>query len=136
MGEYNDSKYLTFIKEGKKIIEHFQDNCSPNNINLIKINNTCKFDNKYTHGGYRCGKDLKWDYSKCFPSYCDIGYIFDNKNKKCVKDQCYVIAAKIFKKFFILFILIILIVGFSLSFYIYKKFKYFEQKTDFNIGLI
>jgi hypothetical protein len=137
LGEYNDSKYLTFIKEGKKIIEHFKDNCSPNNINLIKINNTCKFDNKYTHGGYRCGKDLKWDYSKCFPSYCDIGYIFDNKNKKCVKDQCYVIVAKkMFKKFFILFILIILIVGFSLSFYIYKKFKYFEQKTDFNIGLI
>ena len=136
-GSYNDSKYSTFIKEGKKIIKYFKEYCSPNNINLIKINSTCKFGNSYTHGGHGCGNDKKWNYSTCIPSYCDEGYTFDTKNRKCIKDKCYELGRSIFRKYYIAFILIVLFVGFLLCYYIYKKFKYFEKNTsDYNTKLI
>ena len=136
-GGFNDSRYNTFIKEGKKIIEYFKDNCSPNNMNLIKINSSCKFENKYTHGGNGCGNNQKWNYSNCSPSYCDEGYVFDNKNKKCIIDKCYEVGRKSFRNTFIVFILIVLIFGFLLCFYVYKKFITFEKNvSDFNTNLI
>ena len=67
----------------------YKTNCNPNNKKLLKLTNECDktFKNKYTHGGYECGNDKKWS-TKCVASYCDIGYIFDHEQNKCVADGC------------------------------------------------
>ena len=50
------------------------------------LNTECdkNFD-KYTKGGYECGKNGKWS-DKCKPFYCHKNYYFDYVNQKCVKD--------------------------------------------------
>lgn len=85
----DEESYEKFRKKAKKILDHFKTDCNPNNQNLIKISENCdnKFGNKYTHGGYQCGEDGKWK-DICVPSYCDPGYLFDKKKKKCVRDKC------------------------------------------------
>ena len=84
--DYSDSKYQLFIDEAKKIFSKYDTQCNYNNMNLLKISEYCKFDwDKHLHGGYDCGQDRKWNYRLCVPSYCDKGYIFDNKEKKCKK---------------------------------------------------
>ena len=88
--DYSDSKYQLFIDEAKKIFSKYDTQCNYNNMNLLKISEYCKFDwDKHLHGGYDCGQDRKWNYRLCVPSYCDKGYIFDNKEKKCKKDLCF-----------------------------------------------
>ena len=86
----NDDNYNRFIEKSKEIFNKYEEECSKNNKNLIKVDKDCnnKFGNKYTHGGYECGDDGKWNKNICVPSYCDPGYFFNQKKKKCVKDIC------------------------------------------------
>ena len=86
---FDEDTYDRFIKESKNIFEKFKTECNPNNKNLVKVSEECdkEFKYNYIHGGYECGDDGKWS-KKCIPSYCDIGYLFDQKNKKCIKDIC------------------------------------------------
>ena len=57
--------------------------------NVINFIEECdaSFKNNYTHGGYACKDDGTWD-TVCVAAYCDMGYRFDQKRKKCVKDVC------------------------------------------------
>ena len=71
-------------------MEKYKTECNPNNKNLILLDSECdkSFDNNYTHGGYECGSDGKWDKTHCVASTCELGYIFDHLNKSCVVDYC------------------------------------------------
>jgi hypothetical protein len=76
--------YDSFAEEANKIFAD-KNKCYKNNV--IKFSEECQFKNNYTHGGYQCGEDGTWS-NVCVPAYCDMGYRFDQKNKKCVKDVC------------------------------------------------
>ena len=86
--EYDDTLYEKFIDKAKKIFEKYNKdgNCNKDNKNLKMLNTECdkNFD-KYTKGGYECGKNGKWS-DKCKPFYCHKNYYFDYVNQKCVKD--------------------------------------------------
>ena len=92
--KYNDSYYDKFIDKALEIFDKYnkQKKCNKNNL-LIKFDpndmKTCyKFKNdEHAHGGYQCNENGTWS-DICSPYYCDIGYIFDNYNKKCIKDIC------------------------------------------------
>ena len=79
------SNYQVFIDEAKKIFEKFKTKCNPKNKKLVLVNSECdnKFGNSYTHGGFECGEDGKWN-NNCVASYCDAGYVFNYKENKCV----------------------------------------------------
>ena len=72
-----------------KILNNYKNKCNPNNSKLFLIKSECdkSFGNNYTHGGYKCGKDGKWE-EKCIATYCDIGYIFDHNKQQCIIDVC------------------------------------------------
>ena len=86
----NVDNYDKFVGVAKKILEKYKTECNPNNKNLILLDSECdkSFDNNYTHGGYECGSDGKWDKTHCVASTCELGYIFDHLNKSCVVDYC------------------------------------------------
>ena len=86
---FDMSTYQLFINKSKMIFEKYKTDCNPNNKNLVKVTEECdnKFGNNYTHGGYECGSNGKWT-NKCVASYCDMGYFFNQKTKKCIKDIC------------------------------------------------
>ena len=83
--EFNDDTYFLFIKESLSIFNN-ANKCYPNNV--LKFSDDCHFENDYTHGGYACNKnDGTWS-NTCVKAYCNLGYSFDNKKNKCVKDIC------------------------------------------------
>ena len=86
---YSDETYEKFIKIVKDIHKKYKTNCNPKNKKLVKVSSECDkyFDNNYTHGGYECGDDGIWS-NKCVISYCDLGYIFDYNENRCIKDFC------------------------------------------------
>ena len=86
---YDDSKYQDFINEAKKIFKKYETQCNPKNKNLLLINNKCYFLGNHLHGGFPCDKNGFWNKNKCVPSYCDIGYIYNKTENKCVKDFCF-----------------------------------------------
>ena len=81
--------YDIFVNKSFEIINKYKKECNPNNTKLVLVSKNCdgKFGNKYTHGGYKCGENGVWS-DKCVASYCDIGYIFDYVNNKCIVDIC------------------------------------------------
>ena len=87
---FDEEKYDRFIHRATEILNQYKNECNPNNKNLIKISEKCdnKFGNKYTHGGYECGQNGKWNNTNCVASYCDPGYLFNKKIKKCIRDIC------------------------------------------------
>ena len=91
--DYSDDLYDKFIKEGLKIHQklNIDNQCNKKNDRLFLHNDKCKYINGdlYTHGGYKCGKDNTWDTSKCEPYYCEIGYYFDQIQKKCIENCKY-----------------------------------------------
>ena len=101
---FKDNNYDVFINEAIKIINEYKIKCNANNKKLVLVTNECegKFENKYTHGGYICGDDGLWT-DKCVPSYCDIGYAFNHKNKKCLKRKKNI-------KIYIIYVLIVIII--------------------------
>ena len=86
---YSNENYQDFIKIAKDIHGKYKTECNPKNKKLVKVSSECDkyFNNSYTHGGYECGDDGKWS-DNCVASYCDLGYIFDYLEEKCVKDYC------------------------------------------------
>ena len=86
---YSNKNYQDFIKIAKDIHEKYKKQCNPKNKKLVKVSRECDkyFNNNYTHGGYECGDDGKWS-NKCVASYCNLGYMFDYLEEKCVKDNC------------------------------------------------
>ena len=87
--KFDESVYDMFINESLKIFERYKIECNSKNKKLVLVSSECdgSFKNKYTHGGYECGDNGLWS-KKCVPSYCDIGYIFDHKEHKCIIDIC------------------------------------------------
>ena len=61
--------------------------CNSKNDILFLDDDKCSIidGNIYAHGGYKCGSDNKWNTSDCEPNYCDLGYYFDQIQKKCIK---------------------------------------------------
>ena len=85
---YKDNKYDLFINEAKNIFNKYKTKCNPSNKKLVLISDLCngKFENEYTHGGYKCGESGLWS-NFCIPSYCDEGFVFNQKLKKCLKRE-------------------------------------------------
>ena len=86
----NADNYNKFVSFAKKILEKYKTECNPNNKNLILLDSECdkSFGNNYTHGGYECGSDGKWNKTQCVASACELGFIFDHVSKSCVVDYC------------------------------------------------
>ena len=87
--EVDEDNIDNFIDKGKEIFEKYKNKCNPNNENIVLVSKDCdgKFDNKYTHGGFKCGENKEWS-TICKASYCDIGYILDEQKNKCIVDIC------------------------------------------------
>ena len=90
---YSDDIYNDFIQEGLKIHKKFnEDNyCNSKNQKLLLHDEICKNIQGYehAHGGYKCNNENIWDKTQCYPYYCDIGYYFDQLQKKCIQDCSY-----------------------------------------------
>ena len=89
---YTDDKYDIFIEKAKEIFKKYNEEgkCNPNNTRLVFDNDTqcLQFnDDKYAHGGYKCGSDGKWS-SLCQKYYCDLGYYYNIYKGKCMRDYC------------------------------------------------
>ena len=89
--EYQDDYYNRFITEAKEIFKKYNKDmeCNPNNTLLFY--ETAECDSKleeHGHGGYICNEDGEWDTNNCVLKYCDVGYVLDVINKKCIKDPC------------------------------------------------
>ena len=84
-----DRYYSLYIDKALKTLKKYETHCNPYNKKLVKVTNECDytFKNDYTHGGYECGDDGYWS-TKCVASYCDLGYIFDYAQGKCIIDYC------------------------------------------------
>ena len=134
---YNDQLYENFVAEAKKIFKKYESHCNPNNTYLNFLNENCSFDDIHLHGGYKCGKDGKWNET-CVPFYCDENYYFEPVSQKCVllkenkKDDnddnsVYIII------FCILGALIIIIIIVLVVLYRSGKIKFCKKKEiDFN----
>ena len=124
---FNDFNYNKFVNHSKFIFERYKKYCNPNNKRLILVTKDCDkfFDDKFTHGGYECGDNGIWT-NKCVPSYCDSGYIFNPKNKKCEFDYCYIYSSyfvnyKLYLLIFFVSILLSLIISIVFMIYICLK---------------
>ena len=107
--QYYDDYYDYFINEGLKIYDKYKTQCNKYNKKLILNSNECTFEKKELHGGYECGDNWIWNYSKCVPSYCDNGFIFDEKNNDCIKDICIDVEKK--SRFFKILGIVFIIIG-------------------------
>lgn len=87
---YDDNIYDIFISEAQKIFTKYnsENKCNKKNKKLVKFSDECKFENKYTHGGYACDDNGKWSRSNCIATYCDIGYYMNYTSRKCLEDPC------------------------------------------------
>ena len=86
---YDDSKYQNFIDEAKKIFKKYETQCNPKNKNLLLIDEKCYFLGAHLHGGFPCDDYGFWNKKVCAPSYCDIGYVYDKRKNRCIKDICF-----------------------------------------------
>ena len=138
---FDESVYDIFVNESLIIFDKYKKRCNPKNKKLILISGECDgtFGNSYTHGGYECGDDGFWkSKGDCVSSYCDIGYIFDYNQQKCIIDVCSDRDEKGKDEeennnllYYILFPIIgvILIFGIILVFITYKKRKLNHKKN-------
>ena len=85
--EFNDDTYKLFMNQFTTFFHNIENLCYSSQ--LIKFDEKCdsSFKNKYTHGGYACNSVGTWS-NECVAAYCDLGYSFNQKEKKCVKDIC------------------------------------------------
>ena len=86
--QYDDEHYYNFVTEGLKIYEKYKFQCNKLNKLLIYYTNLCTFEKKGLQGGFECGDNGIWNFTKCVLSYCDNGYIFDKINKECIEYIC------------------------------------------------
>ena len=81
---YTDEKYQDFINEAKVIFEEFKEKCNPKHDMLALFTDECKFS-KHLHGGYKCGRDGKWNRSECIAVYCDTGFYYNKISNSCIE---------------------------------------------------
>ena len=88
--DYSDELYDQFVQEGLRIHKQLNQEykCNSKNDKLLLHDEKCNKIDGDVHGfgGYKCGKSNTWDKSKCYTYFCDIGYYFDQKLKKCIKN--------------------------------------------------
>ena len=86
---FDQNSLQNFIYNSQSILDNIKSKCFPSNKNLIMFSDECdnRFENSYTHGGFTCNENGEWS-KVCVAAYCDLGYSFDQKNKKCIKDVC------------------------------------------------
>jgi hypothetical protein len=86
---FNQNSFQNFTKSSKTILNDIKNKCFAANKNLIMFSDECdkSFKNNYTHGGFTCNEKGEWT-KECVAAYCELGYSFDQKNKKCIKDVC------------------------------------------------
>ena len=79
-----------FTESSKNLLNSMKTKCFSANKNLIMFSDECdkSFKNSYTHGGYTCNGDGVWT-KECVPAYCDLGYSFDSKKRKCLLFNSY-----------------------------------------------
>ena len=83
--DFTDKTYDSFIEQILNIFTKIEERCY---ANLIKFDEKCDGNyKKYKHGGYKCNDDGTWS-NNCVEAYCDMGYSFNQKTKKCIKDIC------------------------------------------------
>jgi hypothetical protein len=87
--EFNQNSIKNFTEKSKTLLNNIKNKCFSKNKNLIMFSNECdkSFKNNYTHGGFTCNENGEWS-KECVAAYCELGYSFDQKNKKCIKDVC------------------------------------------------
>ena len=140
---YNDNFYQEFIDEAITELKWYQENCNPNNEMLVLFSNECKFDNSLMHGGYRCGKDSKWNTTDCIPVYCDSGYFYNKISNSCIKypmenndeespkeNKTWIIIVSVVGGVVVLAVIIILIVMYK------KKALCFKKKSAKNDSIV
>ena len=90
---YSDDIYESFIKEAKEVHKKFnkENYCNPKNERLLLYDSQCNKtrDDKIIYGGYKCGKDGKWNKTQCEYYFCEIGYYYDHHLKECVEECKY-----------------------------------------------
>ena len=90
--EYSDDEYDRFISTAEKIFKKYNNESKCNKDNNLLYYETEDCDSKlnidHGHGGYICNADGTWDKDNCVLKYCDIGYILDITNQKCIEDPC------------------------------------------------
>ena len=91
--KYSDDNYKDFIEYGKKIHEEFnkKNYCNPKNEKLLFHTDNCKIEGiEHAHGGYKCNSEKsEWNTEDCQPYYCDMGYYYNQYEKKCLKECTY-----------------------------------------------
>ena len=90
--KYSDDEYDRFIQAAEEIFSKYNEDmqCNPDNKLLYYETDECdsKLNIDHGHGGYICNEDGTWDKNNCVLKYCDIGYILDITNNKCIEDPC------------------------------------------------
>ena len=88
--KYTDDMYDIFIETAEKIFNKYNKDMKCNKDNNLLYYETDECDSKlnidHGHGGYLCKEDGTWDNNTCVLKYCDIGYILDITNQKCIED--------------------------------------------------
>ena len=140
--DYDDTIYDKFIYEAKIIFEKYKKNCNPKNKKLLLFDEKCSFSDKNMKGGYECNDEGNWDFSSCIPSYCDNGYVFDKREKKCIEDICVnqrkkeINNVKKDKIYMILIIIFSILLFLSIALYVYGYFFHKFKKRNYLIILI
>lgn len=70
----DQDSYESLINQSLKILEKYKTKCNPKNKKLLLISKECdgKFNNDYTHGGYKCGEDGIWTRSISSQCVADV----------------------------------------------------------------
>ena len=80
---------IIFIENARNIFNEFENEnkCSKNNDKLVLDDKTCILED-HKKGGHPCGTDGKWNLTDCKAYYCELGYYYDQFQKKCILDVC------------------------------------------------
>lgn len=124
-GEYNDLKYDNFINESKRYLNKYINNCNDENLNLVLLNDSCDFSNKYSYGGNTCQNGI-WSGS-CRITYCDEEFEYNTYLKNCKTEKC------IYKNVFTRFKFEIIFLSVFITFLFFYFFcRYFVKKKAKN----
>lgn len=124
-GEYNDLKYDNFINESKRYLNKYINNCNDENLNLVLLNDSCDFSNKYSYGGNTCQNGI-WSGS-CRITYCDEEFEYNTYLKNCKTEKC------IYKNVFTRFKFEIIFLSVFITFLFFYFFcRYFVKKKRKN----
>ncbi len=124
-GEYNDLKYDNFINESNRFFNQYINNCNDENLNLVLLNDSCDFSNKYSYGGNTCQNGI-WSGS-CRITYCDQEFEYNTYLKNCKTEKC------IYKNVFTRFKFEIIFLSVLITFLFFYFFcRYFVKKKAKN----